>query len=113
MPAAQARLPRRALLLALRASNGGETLELGQFAAGDNAAEAFDHLSVVLEFAAFDVNPADPVAAGEDRAAGVESMGGKGFVVRERTHGVVGGEAFAPGLRFIRGGGGQSDRSTI
>ena len=57
----------------------------------DDAAEAFDDLDLVVELAAFDVDPVEPVAPGEDGGAGAEGLGSAGFVFREWADGVVGG----------------------
>ena len=45
-------------------------------AAGDDSSESLDDLRRVFELSAVDVDPLEPVAAGEDCAAVVEGFGG-------------------------------------
>jgi hypothetical protein len=56
-------------------------------------AESLNHLLVVVKGAIFEVNPAEPVRAAEEDAAGVEGGDGLEFGGRERPDCRVGGEA--------------------
>ena len=60
-----------------------------------------DDLRRLIELPVLDVDPADPVAAGEDRAGRVEGEDGKRLLFRERADCRVGGEAFLPTVRVI------------
>jgi hypothetical protein len=52
----------------------------------------------VLELAAIDVEPSDPIAAGEDGAAGFEGVGGAEFIVCQWANRSVGIQAKLPGV---------------
>ena len=73
-----------------------------------DSAKTLDHLGVILELTSLDVNPANPIAAGQDDAARVEGRDGAGFFNGKRAHGRVGGEAGLPSVGLIAGRGGQS-----
>ncbi len=68
-----------------------------------NLAEALDHPLAVIEDAAFNVDPAEPIRAAEEDATGVEGSDGLEFCGRQWANCRVSGEADAAGLCVVTG----------